>query len=64
MKGVWFSDKETICNNMCISKSYFEAHFQKDTRMKSCEYKKGRKVLWETEKAKRFMKDILNEIAE
>lgn len=64
MKGNWFIDKETICNNMCISKSYFEEFFQKDPRLKSCEYKRGRKVLWETDKAKKFVKDILTEIAE
>lgn len=64
MKGIWFVDKETLCNNMCISKSYFEEVFQKDPRLQSCQYKKGRKVLWETEKVKKFMKDILTEIAE
>ncbi|MEY8559566.1 hypothetical protein AALF85_02485 [Jeotgalicoccus halotolerans] len=64
MKGNWFIDKKTICEKMCISTRYFEIHFMKDARLKSCEYRRGRMVLWETDKAKKYVKDILNEIAE
>ncbi|KIH70045.1 hypothetical protein [Salinicoccus roseus] len=64
IKGAWFVDKETICSNMCISKTYFEENFMKDARIKSCEYRKGRKILWETEKVKKYMKQIMSEIAE
>lgn len=63
-KGDWFIDKKTICENMCISTKYFEIHFMKDPRIKSCEYRKGRKVLWETDKVKKYIKDIIIEISE
>lgn len=63
-RGDWFIDKETLCSKMCISKTYFEDYFMKDPRMKSCEYRKGRKVLWETENAKIYMKQIITEIAD
>lgn len=64
MKGSWFIDKETICSNMCISKTFFDDYFKKDPRLLSCEYKKGKKILWETEKAKKYVKDILEEIVD
>lgn len=65
MRGQWFSDRQTLCDNFCIGKTFFEDNFRKDPRMKSIEYKKGTKlILWETEKAKQYMKDILSEIAD
>lgn len=65
MKGEWFADKKTLCDYMCIGSTFFDDYFRHDPRMRSCEYKKGtKKILWETEKAKKHMKDILLEIAE
>lgn len=63
-KGDWFIDKKTLCDKLCIGTTYFDEHFLNDFRMKSCEYRKGRKVLWETEKAKKYVKDIIIEISQ
>ncbi|WP_213810587.1 hypothetical protein [Jeotgalicoccus sp. WY2] len=63
-KGDWFIDKITLCEKICVSTGYFEKYFLNDPRMKSCEYRKGRKVLWETEKAKKYVKDIIIEISQ
>lgn len=65
MRGEWFSDRKTLCERFCIGQTFFNENFRDDPRMKSIEYKKGNKlILWETEKAKQYMKDILSEIAD
>lgn len=65
MKGAWFADKQTLCDFMCISLSFFNTHFVDDPRMRSIEYRRGtKKIWWETEKAKKYMKDILQEISD
>ncbi|AKG74409.1 hypothetical protein AAT16_09340 [Salinicoccus halodurans] len=61
-RGDWFIDKKTLCSKMCIGETYFDQHFLKDDRMRSCEYRRGNKLLWETEKAKKYMKQIVTEI--
>lgn len=63
MRGKWFADKKTLCEFMCIGETYFDQYFLKDDRMRACEYRRGNKVVWETEKAEKYAKDIWREIA-
>lgn len=48
---------------MCIGVTFFDQHFLKDDRMRACEYRRGNKVVWDTELAKKYTKDIWREIS-
>lgn len=61
-RGDWYVDKKEICDRCCISPKYFDLHFKKDPRMKVIEFYRPNKSWWATDKVKKVVDEIMEEL--